>query len=1285
MGVLFRRPQSATVEVYAGMQVPVSVYGGGITLAYGRTRLAPTLGWYGNFVASQQSSGGKGGSGNSGAWDYNAAWLGILCIGPIRGINTVFQNKTITTLADENLSLSLGGAIFEGSINGALLDATYVEAGGIEVGSTITLVSRTTGIPQNVKVESNGTGEGGVGTYNLSANCGVVPAQLMYASAPISSFLESYEPPSVAFQGYVSAGYGLTAAGNILTVTLINTGNLLSQMTVDVSGSPTIVDPGAAGGGVGSYVISGPALVVGSPAVPVNLTASMGATGSQAIPYDKMGYVLTGSYDLGSSAALPNDNFEVDALLGYDIAAGMFDADPSAFVPDYLTEPVHGAGFLGTISNLQGLENTFQAYVMAMGLLLSPQESTQRQASSFLQDIMQCTNSDIVLSCGNLTIVPYADQAVAATTPDGNTWSWTPNFEPIFSFGDGDYVIEGSDADPVQLEIKPKSETYNDVNVEFLDRSNYYNTAIENAYDLTDIIQTQRRTMPTVTLHMITQPAVARVVAQLIMQFSLHERRNYRFKVRGDYFLLDPMDPIALTDATLGLTNQLARILEITYTADGLVEILAQEITGVTRSTPQYNWSVSQGYYANYGADPGLVQAPLIFVMPNVPQSTVQGGIQIGIAVAGQSDNAAWGGCQIYLSTDGGDTYQQVGTSGALGASRYGTLGTALPAGAAQPDIANTFEVALADTNLQISTAVTHADADAVLSLMLIDSGANAEVISYGTCTALVGVGEYDISYLWRGLFGSNNVAHAADVPFACLDGAIYQIGVDPGMAGRTLYFKFVSFNIVGRSTQDVSSVEAYAYTIPAGVAVQGNVALLARGSCVLSDENLYKVTTGASAWDSDCVSVAPISNGCQAIARLGQAGQGLAIGLVISTAETLDPNTNMNFSINQHGGLYGIFEGGIDKGYVGGAALKGDILQVIYDGWWVRYSINGVQVWQTAAGSGLAFYFGAAMYDPGDALGSVEFTSLAAATPSQWVATGNCVVNDNNVSKVGGVSAWDSCAYSLTGYMTCHVVGKSNGLTDTAMIGLSQEPAKSSSYVNMDYGWYATELDGDPLWQIYEAGADTGVQLPRALTDVAAVTYDGTYVRYWMNGVEQVHFAEVLGRTLFGFCPFYLPGSGFNSLTFGPTTSLAVVDTPQLGDNAATDVLTASVMSGGAGSEAAAVITGLSVTVGPYPTDMTVVLDFNGTWQNTGRAGILSYSFCTADSEPFGGFGPEIESAYTVSSGGNDQGVAVVEATYDLPANTTVTFYVFAVTIGSITGITFGNPTTLKAEVIKR
>ncbi|MFS1524435.1 phage tail protein [Microbulbifer sp. 2304DJ12-6] len=95
-------------EQLAGIQLQTSTYGSGLTLQYGRNRVAAKLIWHDDFraikhVEKQRSSGGKGGGGGKStikteSWNYEASIMFALAEGPIGGIGRCWVDKSAGAL-----------------------------------------------------------------------------------------------------------------------------------------------------------------------------------------------------------------------------------------------------------------------------------------------------------------------------------------------------------------------------------------------------------------------------------------------------------------------------------------------------------------------------------------------------------------------------------------------------------------------------------------------------------------------------------------------------------------------------------------------------------------------------------------------------------------------------------------------------------------------------------------------------------------------------------------------------------------------------------------------------------------------------------------------------------------------------------------------------------------------------------------------------------------------------------------------------------------------------------
>lgn len=516
----------------------------------------------------------------------------------------------------------------------------------------------------------------------------------------------------------------------------------------------------------------------------------------QALGYRRLAYVASGAYDLGSNAQMPNHTFEVEALLPF--STSIRDASLAAVLSDYLTESTHGAGFA---SAKLGDLTAFGNYCIASGIFASPAYIEQGQASDHITRLAQIGNSALVYSEGVLKVIPYGDAAAS-----GNGATYTPNTTPAYALTDDDFLENGTD-DPVIVVRGNPADAYNQVQVKFYNRANQYNEDIAEAKDQAAIELYGLRPMPPVELHEICDQAVARAVAQLILQRALYIRNTYRFKLGWKYALLEPMDLLTLTESTGdGLSNVPVRVTLVEEDEDGALSIEAEDFLGVVSSHVAYPSQTPGGYAPNYNVSAGNSNAPIVFEAPDVLTSGA--GLEVWI---GASGGAQWGGAEIWASTDNA-TYQYLGTI--TNPVRQGILTAALPS-ATDPDTTDTLSV-----DLSISRAVlaggSQADADAYNTLCYVDG----EFISYKTAT-LTAANKYNLGYLRRGAYNSTIGAHAAGTQFARIDpDAFFRYVFTADRIGTLLYIKLLSVNLYGAGAQALQDVAPTTYRI-GGYALQ--------------------------------------------------------------------------------------------------------------------------------------------------------------------------------------------------------------------------------------------------------------------------------------------------------------------------------------------------------------------------------------------------------------------------------------------------------------------------------
>ena len=529
----------------------------------------------------------------------------------------------------------------------------------------------------------------------------------------------------------------------------------------------------------------------------------------QDLGYRREAYVAASGYRLTDVAEVPQHSFEIQGLRRFNVGGGIVDAHPADILTDGLTDSIFGASPGFTLASMVG-DGGYQNYCTANGIFLSPELDAQIAAREFVTRLMQLTNSDVAWVDGGvggaLAVFPYGDQAIT-----GNGVTFTPNLTPQYDLGDDDYLGASASEPPVKLTRTSPADAYNQVQVQFLDRSDQYAQSVAEAKDQPAIDNYGLRPMSTVDGSWIKQMAIASFVATLILNRQLYVRNEFKFRLPVKYMRLEAGDLVTLTDSNLGLNRQLVRLTKVTYARydDLSIECEAEEVPVGAASSPAYGAQAGQGAQADYNVAPGNTVAGPIFEAPGYLTAN---GFEVWIPCAG---GVNWGGCEVWASTDNSKfTYQ-----GKLqGPSRFGVL-TAPLASSLDPDTTDTCSVDLTSSRGALSSG-TQADCDALNTRCLVDS----EVISYQTAT-LTAQYKYNLTTrLRRGAYNTSIAAHSTNAPFVRLDNNVFRLPYDQKLIGSTIYIKLPAFNVYGNAKQDQSTLTSIAYTLVGPLGAPDNV-----------------------------------------------------------------------------------------------------------------------------------------------------------------------------------------------------------------------------------------------------------------------------------------------------------------------------------------------------------------------------------------------------------------------------------------------------------------------------
>jgi hypothetical protein len=508
----------------------------------------------------------------------------------------------------------------------------------------------------------------------------------------------------------------------------------------------------------------------------------------RALAYAGRVLVADSDMDLGSDASIPNYQFEV--LQGGGVAQTGSDCNFADVLTVILSNPYWGAlwPFLGDLTQ-------YRAYCQANGLFISPVYDSASALSEVLTNLLALSNSEAVWANKALTVVTYGD-----TTVTGNGATFTPDTQPILDLDDSCFLIDG-DGDGITVSRPDLTDNYNHYFIEFGDRAANYNTNTIEDKDEAAIATYGYRTGGTVTAHEITELAVAQKVINTIVRRSSYPLATYVFKLPFWFSWLLPMQVVTITKPKLGMYRVPVRIKEVQEEDDDSVEITAETFPWGVALPAAYSTQPTAPLSPSGRNYPGNVNNPLFIAAS--PRMTQNGNPEVWVGLSGPA--ADWGGCNVWLSLDG-VTYAKVGKQAQR--SRMGLTTAAFLTGA-DPDTTNSLAVDMTESHSTLGNG-TMADADNLATLCFV----GGELVSYQVAT-LTAAFKYTLgTYMRRGVFSSPITDHASGSAFMRLDDAVFRYQYDPTLVGKTVFFKFTSFNLFAQMEQTLADVLAYPYTV---------------------------------------------------------------------------------------------------------------------------------------------------------------------------------------------------------------------------------------------------------------------------------------------------------------------------------------------------------------------------------------------------------------------------------------------------------------------------------------
>jgi hypothetical protein len=508
----------------------------------------------------------------------------------------------------------------------------------------------------------------------------------------------------------------------------------------------------------------------------------------RALPYSGLAYVA-GVMDLGNSNGLPTLSFEVRGML-LNTGDGV-DVDPAAAISYIMSNAYNGVN-LGNTINSDSLDR-LSTYAKATDLLIStPPDSMEKKAYEIINDFCTALDTMVFLSQRKIKFMPLCMDEITA-----HGVNYQPNTTVLYDLTDDDF-LEDSEGQTVIFERIPDQEAYNQYTIDYINRANSYES--ELVYEQIDVDVNNRGLRPadSLTMHFLHTKARASYVARNKALNSLTRRNRYTFRLDTSFCLLEPGDLLTLTTSTIGLDKQPVIVENWEEANDWEIEITAFGIPRGNYSAGIYDVHEAERGFVDYNVSPGNINQPVIFE----PPANLENAMAIYLAGSGGEN---WGGCNIWVS-DNDETYQQIGTIDSP--ARQGVLSSPLSIGVDQ-DIVNTLAVDLSMSRSELLSG-TRADADNYNTLCYV----GGELISYETAT-LTAENKYDLTYLRRGVYSTENKYHGVGEQFLRIDkSAIFSYPITEEQIGKTIYLKFTSWNVFGTAQQELDDVQVYSYVI---------------------------------------------------------------------------------------------------------------------------------------------------------------------------------------------------------------------------------------------------------------------------------------------------------------------------------------------------------------------------------------------------------------------------------------------------------------------------------------
>ncbi len=487
------------------------------------------------------------------------------------------------------------------------------------------------------------------------------------------------------------------------------------------------------------------------------------------------------------------------------------------------TQPLAYPKPVGSFLDMPSL-NLMRAQCRAYGLWGSLTMTSQQTGQSWLKTLYQAANAAPVYMGFKLYSFPYAE---ASAVGNGAVYNAPTARGPVanLSTENGDFIAS-SGSSPIVQTRKARVDLPNVVQMQHINRNSNYAQTLTAQPEASAIALYGVRKAAPITNNAVQDVGVARKLLAVQARTLAYAPDTYEFTLNAKWFLLAPMDLVTISDPDLGLEEFPVQLTSIEEDDQFQLKCEAQPFIYGMRTPTELSVTQPTPYVPSTNQATGSVNVPILFEpVPRLYGSTSQAELWAVVSAA----SLEYGGCQVQISTDGGNSYNPVGTI--TGNATTGVTTADWPA-ASDPDTVNNLPLDLTESNGSLLSYLESDEDNFVYPCYVAGGGGSSipyELMTYASAT-LTGTNLYTLNasgagdHLRRAVFGAPALGVGCDHPagsrFAFLNPSgqgIFKIAMDPLWIGKTLYFKFLAFNTFASAGQSLADAVAYTYTPTGG------------------------------------------------------------------------------------------------------------------------------------------------------------------------------------------------------------------------------------------------------------------------------------------------------------------------------------------------------------------------------------------------------------------------------------------------------------------------------------